>query len=57
MPQPGTANYDKLYKVRGFIDSVNANFRLNYHPHIEQAIDEAMIKYKGRTSHSNSIYP
>lgn len=50
MPRPGDPNFDKLFKVREFVDDVNTNFRLNYKPHREQAVDEAMIKYKGRTS-------
>ena len=50
MPQRGTEGFDKLYKVRSFINNVRANFLSNYDPHREQAIDEAMIKYKGRTT-------
>ena len=50
MPQPGSTNFDKLFKIRNFIDDLNTKFRMNYQPHREQSIDEAMIKYKGRTS-------
>lgn len=50
MPQPGQPDHDKLFKVREFLDDMKANFHLNNNPHREQAIDEAMIKYKGRTS-------
>ena len=50
MPQPGEPNFDKLFKVREFLNDLNTNFRINYNPHREQAVDEAMIKYKGRTS-------
>ena len=50
MPQHGEQGFDKLYKVRNFLDSVRANFLSNYDPHRQQAIDEAMVKYKGRTS-------
>ena len=50
MPRPGEPGYDKLFKVREFLDDLNTNFRVNYNPHREQAVDEAMIKYKGRTS-------
>lgn len=50
MPQRGDENFDKLFKVRSFMENLNTKFRLNYNPHREQAIDEAMIKYKGRTS-------
>ena len=50
MPQRGDENFDKLFKVRNFLEDLNTKFSLNYNPHREQAIDEAMIKYKGRTS-------
>lgn len=50
MPIPGHEKYDKLFKVRQFLEDLKTNFKLNYHPHREQAVDEAMIKYKGRTS-------
>ena len=50
MPRPGDENFDKLYKVRQFLEDLKANFKVNYNPHREQAVDEAMIKYKGRTS-------
>ena len=49
MPQRDQDNYDKLYKVRPFIESLKTNFQIQYHPHCEQSIDEAMVKYKGRT--------
>ena len=49
MRQRDDESYDKLYKVRPFIESLKTNFRLQYHPHCEQSIDEAMVKYKGRT--------
>lgn len=50
MPQPGQPDHDKLFIVTEFLDDMKANFCLNNNPHREQAIDEAMIKYKGRTS-------
>ena len=43
-------NYDKLFKIRPLIESLKVNFQLQYNPHFEQSIDEAMVKYKGRTS-------
>lgn len=45
--QPG---YDRLGKVRPVIESVRERFLLNYHPHRENAIDEAMVPFKGRSS-------
>jgi len=50
MPRPGDENFDKLFKVRQFLEDLKTNFKVNYHPHREQAVDEAMIKDKGRTS-------
>ena len=50
MPKPGDSNFDKLFKLRQFIDDLKTNFQINYAPHREKAVDEAMIKYKGRTS-------
>lgn len=46
----GEPGYDKLFKVRPFIDAIRANFLNGYLPGENQAIDEAMIKFKGRTS-------
>ena len=45
--QPG---YDRLAKVRPIIDAVRQSFIANYNPHKENAIDEAMIPFKGRSS-------
>jgi len=50
MPQRGDGNFDKIFKVREFVNDVRANLLINYHPHREQAVDEAMIKFKGRKS-------
>ena len=43
--QPG---HDKLFKVRELLDLVSAQFDSQYNTHGELAIDEAMIKFKGR---------
>lgn len=45
--QPG---YDKLSKVRPVIESVRQKFLENYRPCRENAIDEAMVPFKGRSS-------
>jgi hypothetical protein len=50
MPARGTPGFDKLFKVRPFLESICANFLTQYVPHKEVAIDEAMIKFKGRSS-------
>ena len=40
---------DRLRKVRPVISAVVAACRTNYRPHREQAIDEAMVAFKGRS--------
>lgn len=50
MPARESPDADKLFKLRPFLESLQVNFTRCYNPHKEQAIDEAMIKYKGRTS-------
>ena len=49
-PQRGDPTFDKLYKVRPFLDLVLENFKSYYQPHQHIAIDESMISYKGRLS-------
>ena len=41
---------DRLWKVRPVIEAVVAACRTNYRPHRDQAIDEAMVAFKGRSS-------
>lgn len=43
-PARGTRNYDKLYKVREVIVMAKNNFKNNYRPSGNLAIDEAMMK-------------
>ena len=43
-------DFDKLFKVRPLVDSLKANFKLQYKPHEVLSVDEAMIRFKGRTS-------
>ena len=50
MPRQGEPNFDKLFKLTEFLNDLNTTFCINYNPHREQAIDEAMTKYKRRTS-------
>ena len=45
--QPG---YDRLFKVRKFLDLVSPKFEQEYIPHKQVTIDEAMIPFKGRLS-------
>ena len=42
--------HDKLFKLRPFIDKLNANFFENKTPEEHLSIDESMIKFKGRSS-------
>ncbi|XP_053964120.1 piggyBac transposable element-derived protein 4-like [Anastrepha ludens] len=48
MPNKTAANYDKLYKVRPLLDILQRNFDNNYYASEKVAIDESMIKFKGR---------
>ena len=50
MPAPGSDDFDQLYKIRPFLEDLKTNFKLQYDPHREQAVDEALVKFKGRTS-------
>ncbi|KAL9977547.1 hypothetical protein ACROYT_G014964 [Oculina patagonica] len=50
IPAAGSDQYDKLYKIRPFLKDLKTNFKVQNNPHREQAVDEAMVKYKGRTS-------
>ena len=45
--QPG---FDRLGKVRPVIEALRESFLSSYKPHKEASIDEAMIKFKGRSS-------
>ena len=46
----GDPGYDKLGKVRPVIDILSEQFLQNYNPHRENSVDEAMIKFKARSS-------
>ena len=46
----GEPGYDKLAKVCPVIQPVQQSFLANCKPHKENAVDEAMIKYKGRSA-------
>lgn len=50
MPARTHPDYDKLYKVRPMIEILRRNFRNNYKPSECVAIDESMIKFKGRST-------
>ena len=46
----GEEGYDRLGKVRPIIDALRQSFLTSYSPHRECSIDEAMVKFKGRSS-------
>ena len=46
----GEPEYDRLAKVRPVIKSLQRSFFESYKPHRENAINEAMMKFKGRSS-------
>ena len=48
MPKVGDDNFDKLYKVRPYLNKLNQQFDECYHPSQNQSVDESMIKFKGR---------
>ncbi|KAF0690958.1 Uncharacterized protein FWK35_00038029, partial [Aphis craccivora] len=50
MPKRGETGYDKLYKVRPFLTKIKRNFQKYYNPHRIVAVDESMIKFKGRST-------
>ncbi|XP_047100538.1 piggyBac transposable element-derived protein 4-like [Schistocerca piceifrons] len=49
-PEKGHPGYDKLYKLRPVIKILSESFSKCYQPSKHLAIDESMIKFKGRNS-------
>ena len=43
-----SADYNKLYKIQPFLDLVIARFQEVYTPERQLAIDETLIKFKGK---------
>ncbi len=50
LSSPGTPGYDSLGKIRPLMDYLQGRYKCVYNPGREIAIDEAMIKFKGRSS-------
>ena len=50
MPQPGSPEFDKMYKVRPLLDRILANSQAAYQTHQQIAVDEAMVLFKGRSA-------
>ena len=50
LPQRGESGFDQLRKVRPVLEALQSRFEESYDPHCEQSIDEAMIKFQGRST-------
>jgi hypothetical protein len=50
IPKKNQPGYDKLYKIRPFIQTLLNNFQRAYNPSKIIAIDESMVKFTGRNS-------
>ncbi|XP_031338816.1 piggyBac transposable element-derived protein 4-like [Photinus pyralis] len=50
MPPRASLNFDKLFKIRPMIDALSATFENCLLPNQQIAVDESMIKFKGRNS-------
>lgn len=49
-PPRNSPRHDRLHKVRPVIENAKRQFPRHYKPHQNMAVDEAMIKFKGRCS-------
>ena len=49
-PAHGTPRYNKLYKIRPVLDAICSKSKELYNPGKKISIDEAMVKFKGRSS-------
>ena len=54
MPQRGSPNYDKLYKIRPLIEFLKNTFKENYAPTKNQS--ESIVKFKGRISYKQYMH-
>ena len=45
--EPG---HDRLFKVRPVLNALRDSFLTAYQPHCQNSTDEAMVKFKGRSS-------
>ena len=50
LPQHGESGFDRLGKVRPVLEALQSCFEESHDPHCEQSIDEAMIKFQGRST-------
>lgn len=49
-PKRNDPKFDKLYKLIPFLDAISETYQFYYSPTRDQAIDESMIKFKGRSA-------
>lgn len=49
-PKRGEPQFDKLYKIRPFLETLNHSFKKYYAPSENISIDESIILFKGRSS-------
>ena len=49
-PKRSAKDFDKLFKVRGFLHNLQDNFHRYYSPFQKLCVDETMILFKGRSS-------
>ena len=49
-PKRGDDKFDKLYKIRPLIVHLSERFLSVFRPGKNQAVDESMVKFKGRSS-------
>ena len=50
MPSQDSPDYDRIYKIRPFLDKLLTSFKTNYKPSQYMSIDESMISFKRRLS-------
>ena len=48
MPDMKDENYDRLWKIRNLFDILNDKFSKFYNPSEHLAVDEVIVKFKGR---------
>ena len=55
-PSRDSSSYDRLYKIRPFLDVLLTNFKKNYKPSHNLSINESMISFKGRLADARNGY-
>ena len=47
-PEPDSPNFNKLYKIQPLLDLIIPRFRAVYKPERQLAVDETLLKFKGK---------